>query len=62
MQDFIEREAVKEIASFQTIMRSVCCYCKRTIGYKDGLGKSDISHGACPECLEIAIAEVMKGE
>lgn len=58
MQDFIEREAVKEIASFQTIMQSVCCYCHRTFGFKDGLGQTGDSHGICPTCLTIEVAKL----
>lgn len=58
MQDFIEREAVKDIASFQTIMRSVCCYCHREYGFKDGLGKTDTSHGICPTCFEREVAKL----
>lgn len=33
-----------------TILKSVCMYCKRAMGEKDGGGVSGTSHGICPAC------------
>lgn len=33
-----------------TIIKTVCMYCGKDCGDKDGNGVEGISHGICPEC------------
>ena len=40
-------------------MRTVCCYCGKVIGEKDGEG---ISHGICPVCFEKEITKLNEEE
>lgn len=30
----------------------ICAWCKRTIGEEPAQGRTEPSHGICPECLE----------
>ena len=34
----------------KTVLKSVCMYCKKYMGEKDGKGVEGISHGICREC------------
>lgn len=48
---FCEREYVKKVANFQTIMPVECVYCRTIFDHKDGLGLTDITSGTCPACM-----------
>lgn len=51
MKEFQEREYIKKVASFQTIMPIICSYCKTEYDQIDGKGSTEISHGCCNDCL-----------
>jgi len=39
-------------------MRIECAWCKKLIGFKDGQGKTETSHGICPKCYAKEMAEI----
>jgi hypothetical protein len=47
--DHFDREYIKPV---QTVLKVVCSWCNKTMGMKDGLGVSGISHSICPKCLK----------
>jgi len=36
----------------KTIMKVVCAWCGKDLGYKDDKGQTGTSHGICKECKE----------
>ena len=41
------------------IIKSVCCECNITYGFKDSLGAPDgDSHGYCDSCLKVALEKI----
>lgn len=42
-------------------IKMVCCYCKKTFGFKDGGKSPDLeSHGICEDCLPGVLEEAKK--
>lgn len=39
-------------------MRRMCAWCGKTMGYKKGGNKGDITHGICKVCSARMLAEV----
>jgi hypothetical protein len=35
-----------------TVIKIVCSWCGKDMGYKDGKGQTGTSHGICPDCAE----------
>lgn len=45
-----------------TTITSICLICNRIYETKDGKGVSGVSHGYCPNCQKIVLAEMGMSE
>ncbi len=41
-------------------MQVICSYCNKDLGEKEPLGNKKISHGACKQCAQKELAEIME--
>jgi len=48
----------KGIKPKQTWIKMVCCICYKIMGYKEGKGVSDISHGYCDKCRDEQLMKI----
>ena len=37
----------------KTLIKIICCQCKKHIGFKNGKGESGVSHGLCRACYKL---------
>lgn len=42
----------------ETIITTICSYCGKYLGEKDGLGVSGISHGCYEDCLQLELQKI----
>lgn len=49
---YCEREYVKKMAGYRTVMEIECMHCRTVYGHKDGRGSVGKTSGICPPCKE----------
>lgn len=54
----LEVGKMKTSDKYSTVIYTICMYCKRFIGTKDGGGIYGTSHGICEECYKKQIEEL----
>ncbi|KKM14459.1 hypothetical protein LCGC14_1705880 [marine sediment metagenome] len=40
-----------------SVLKSICAWCQKDLGDKDGEGVEGISHGICEDCLQVELAK-----
>jgi hypothetical protein len=56
---YCEREYVKKVAGYRTVLEIECMHCRTIYGHKDGFGKIGKTHGICPPCKEKGLEYVI---
>jgi len=51
------RDGQDRVYRLSTEMTSICAWCGKVLGKKEGYGQSGITHGICPECASKILVE-----